>query len=52
MLFPATLIRVGLDELLYNDRLDPHAEVLNCFHHGGRSGQTDVTVFSSVLPRL
>ncbi|MFN7981142.1 MAG: hypothetical protein U0Q11_04740 [Vicinamibacterales bacterium] len=49
VLFPGDIDQVGLDELLYNDGLDPHAEVLVFPHHGGRSGQTDVTVFSSSI---
>ena len=47
VLFSGDIDQVGLDELLYDQGLDPHAEVLVFPHHGGRSGQTDVTMFSA-----
>lgn len=49
VLFPGDIDQVGLDELLYDRNLDPHAEVLVFPHHGGRAGQTDVTTFSASI---
>ena len=49
VLFPGDIDQVGLDELLYDKNLNPHAEVLVFPHHGGRAGHTGVAVFSEEL---
>jgi hypothetical protein len=47
LLFPGDIDQVGLDELLHDRNLNPHAEVLVFPHHGGRAGQTDAATFSA-----